>query len=234
MKFIIYALISCNFFIVSNIVKSDDIFIIISKKQEAKKSSRWSLGEWMMTRKAMDAQDRWLALHSSTTVFEGGLSGDLTNYDKDVGGVITEKKSTHGSLELYLSIFGLMGEYSSSDEKYTTEGGQFILRIFGKSVQDTSIALTYGLVQGDGQRTSKNNYAGAKATVYLTSFLGVDGEYRDYNDYIDVNNQTISGYYKSYGAFVDLFFFRVFANSWTEKLAETKRSGVATGLKIFF
>ena len=223
-----------NFLLLPTLAKSNDIFIIIGKKQEAKKSSRWSLADWMLTRKTIDAQNRWLALNSSTTLFEGILTGDITTYDKVAGGLTTEKKLTRGSLEIYLSIFGLMGEYGKSNEKYITEGGQFILRLFGKSSQDTSIAFTYGYTQGNDQRAYRNNYFGAKTTIYLAEFLGVDAEYRDYNDAIDVNNQTVSGYYRSYGGFVELHIFRIYAQNWTEKLGTVTRSGVAAGLKIFF
>ena len=65
---------------------AEGVYTVIVKKQEEKKSSRWSLADWLVTKKKIALMDQWLALNSSTTWFELGKvskSHDVT-YSADV------------------------------------------------------------------------------------------------------------------------------------------------------
>jgi hypothetical protein len=43
---------------------------VIIRKQEAKKSSRWTLASWLLLKENMRLQDQWLAMNSSSTILE--------------------------------------------------------------------------------------------------------------------------------------------------------------------
>ncbi len=59
----------------------EGVYTVIIQKQQAKASSRWTLGDWLATKKKMALMDQWLALHSSTQIFELYLGGGEGHFD---------------------------------------------------------------------------------------------------------------------------------------------------------
>ena len=42
----------------------------LNNKQAPKKTSRWTLADWMSTKRQMSLQDQWLAMNSSDNFYE--------------------------------------------------------------------------------------------------------------------------------------------------------------------
>ncbi len=238
------------FLVVSDCL-SDDIYIIVNRKQEQKSSSRWSLSDWMLTKQKMALMDQWLLLHSSPTIFEGILGGDMGDYDLtyEPGSLLLEEK-THrlkrGELKLFFAFFGIGGHFEKSKESYEAWDAGIYLRLLGATSQGTNITLNGGVRSLKETLKYQNGFVGGSLTINLFSFLGAEGLYRYYFEG-DSGDKTITlrGKKLEGTAFLDLSFLRLYGTIYKEHLIYSlkdnseisvtkKREGVLYGIKIFF
>jgi len=229
---------------------SEDVFVVIMKKQEEKKATRWSLAEWLNTKNRMGLMDQWLALHSSSeSPFEFSGGGDFANYDlknKINDGSLpttTSNKANRGRFAAYVSIVGLEGMYESSDEKYTAYSALLNLRLLGTSMQSTNINIQYGMRNLKFDLNEYQNYFyGGSLTLYMMDFFGLDALTRFYIGKRAGHGTRMSGNLTELGGFIDISFIRIYGTWFKELLKFTEvtpsytqtRTGVRAGLRFFF
>jgi hypothetical protein len=235
-----------------------DVYVFISEKQEKIKQSRWSLSDWLLTKKKIALMDQWLALNSSSSLFEGFVIGRVGQYRKEVGisGQSTSTVTTGNQLiqfgtDLYLAIFGVHYLNEQARHDYQAWEGHFNLRLLGKTAQGTNLTAFYGYRSLKNPINYPMQYWGGSLTLYLFSFLGVEGQYRTYirahsTDRGATDASVVKGSKSEATAFLDLGFVRVYATAFQEQLdfaselssafvaRQDKRSGILGGLNIYF
>jgi hypothetical protein len=204
----------------------------IYKKSQDKESTRWTLSDWITQKKSFNAMDQWLAVNRTLDKFEFNIEGGKRTYDVTVGGNVLKEDITHYGATFYWSIFGLTYQFEDSSEDFTRESIQFNLRLLGASSQTTSLTAFYGIRTWKYENPAselKNNYAGAKLTLYLTSFFGIEGEYKKFFKESDAaTNTTYESENAEYGVFVDLVFVRLYGQAFKEKSQSTPAGGPTT------
>lgn len=224
-----------------------DVFVIIAEKEQKKKSSSWNLLDWMETKKQFALMDQWLALNTNKeSLFEGYIGSDQGKYDFRSIDSTSKKTMLSGSLGLFVSLFGLEGQYEKSNERFENYNYQASLRIFGPYKQSTNITMFYGIRD---QKTAlgeklQNQYWGGSATVYLFRFLGGEFLYRKYlKGETSLQKRKITGSLTETSAFIDIYFLRFYGTLFKERTHEVttlgnesdfEREGVKLGLKVFF
>lgn len=151
----------------------------VTKVQEERESTRWTLTEWLRIKERMRMMDLWLALVSDPkkdkfrpelNIVYGMTRGNATLKD-DQG--VTEEASTSGAqgrAQLWLTnlLTGTVGirtlNIDFGGEAYGRKGGNFgeeggrsmqhsyyaaDLRLFGGNIQDTSLVVKYGRYQSN-------------------------------------------------------------------------------------
>jgi len=226
-------------------LSANDVYVIVMQKQEQKKQRGWSLADWMVTKNKMKAMDMWLALNSSANLFEFYVGGHQSNYDLNNINTSskTSKKILGGELGAYVSILGVELEYDKSNEKYDLRSGMVALRIFGTAYQGTNLTIGFGNKTFDVENDHEynNQFVQGKLAINLLSFLGVQGIYKNYLARKS-NGIELSGYKNIFGAYLDIYFLRIYGNLFAEKLnysnslvyTTQKRSGYTLGAQIFF
>ncbi len=223
----------------------EGVYTVIIKKQEEKKKSRWTLADWLITKKTIALQDQWLALHSSSSWFELILDYGVGKLDDGEGNALSKVDLNKWGAALYVKFLGL--EYNSNQYsmKYDSSDYRLNLLFLGSSIQSTHIRGFYGKrdysVESFG--SYDQNFWGANLTLYLASFLGVEGQFTKY-----LNTSSKDLLFKSDGerteltAFIDLWLLRVYATKFRERMlyqnttATTKSNleGTVLGVKLFF
>ena len=125
------------------------------------------------------------------------------------------------------------------------------LRLFGNSLQNTSLTFHYGqrtkyaaATATTTESTLRNSFAGATLQLYATKFFGISGHYRDYQETVHETLGKVKDTRTEGGIFIDFDRFRVYGEYFTDvetriapnTTAEsvTTRTGVQSGFKIFF
>ncbi|MBF0360915.1 MAG: hypothetical protein HQK49_07880 [Oligoflexia bacterium] len=167
-------------------------------------------------------------LEKSSTVTNLDNTSDSDNNSNNYNSGTIKKNMIFGTLGVYYRLFGLEGGFVKSNEKYLSQYANLAIRIFGVAVQSSNITLHYGLQQisydtpditrdansisasdsVNEKNTFTNQYWGGKTTIYLASFLGLEGLYRNYIKKKNGDQIEYSGTNIEYGAFLDLSFFR--------------------------
>lgn len=219
-----------------------------------REASRWTLQEWLAQKDRNAMMDLWLAFNQSSP-YEFALSLDHHSLNKEssTSGTttqLTDKTLYSGKLSAYASIFGLEYEYSrNTPENFTDSLGSIHLRLLGTSQQNTHLTVFYGLRTRSYNdyspvRRQAQTFAGGQLQVYLSKYFGLFGDYRHfYNDDVDTLG-AVEGSFNEGGLFIDFGFVRIFGNMYLEKEKQiapitstetnVKRSGVRSGIKIFF
>ncbi len=216
-----------------------------------REKGRWSLSDWLSLKDRNRQMDMWLSFNAPSP-FEFMVGGSYLSYKTDLHDN-TEQKSYNsysGELAAYAQLVGLSAEYEhNSAENLTDFAGMFNLRVFGNSIQNSSLVMSYGLRSRDDQSTAtatklSQQFGQAELQLYIFKYFGVTGKYRYYlptsnSDLGDINSELTE-----YGAFIDFKALRVFGAYYKEtqktKLAPatidtiTERSGIKSGIKIFF
>jgi hypothetical protein len=217
------------------------------KRAEERKASRWTLQEWLETRDRNRLMDLWLAMNSSSP-YEAmvGASYNTDRVEISNQGTSTQYNSGSGYLTAHASIIGLSFEHENNvQEKYNDINGMLNLRLFGKSIQGTYLAVHLG------QRTRaystslpetdyKNQFGQVSLQLYLTKY------YRQYTPATKESlSQEIGGKLSEAGVFLDFRAMRVFG-SWYQDVESLKstvdplnevittRVGTRAGLKFYF
>jgi len=278
----------------------------VTKVQEERKSTRWTLTEWLKIKERMKMMDVWLAMFSSPkkdsfnpelnieySLVRGNIgvkgAGGRENYGSISGNQtraqfwMTNLVTAATGLKTLNIDFGVeaygkqMGSYSQSSEKtvasfaipgqeqeLTTESidenreseAKYYsanFRIFGKSIQDSSLVLKYGqyvnetsipnLEADQPTKSVKGTMRGADLNLYLFSFLGFEGNYMQYGNAADANQPDgYFGTYYDYGAFIEVSLLRFTLGNYKEtgiysikdEEVTTEETGVIGGLKLQF
>lgn len=216
------------------------------KKNQDKESTRWTLADWMTQKKSFSSMDQWLAMNRSLGLFEINLEGGKQKYDVEIGGNALSHAIDHYGVSLYWSIFGIEYQFEESDEDFKRESAQFNLRLLGASSQTTNLTAFYGVrkwVYDNPENEVQNNYAGAKLNIYIVSFLGLEGQYKKFFSAQDSSDKEYSGERSEYGAFIDIYFFRLYGQVFSEKTEQVSAAGVPSsesregseaGVKFYF
>lgn len=220
------------------------------KRADARRASRWTLQEWLERKDRHAMMDLWLSFNSPSP-FEFSLGGAYVSSltKKDNAGVISEERhvSSSGRVEAYALLVGLSGEYENNiKESYNDVVGTFHLRLFGASIQSTALTVGYGLRTreggGDTPYRLAQQFGEVHLQLYIMKYFGFEGRYRNYlSASEDVLGDT-KGELQEAGAFVDFSAIRVFGTWYKEETTSTKsavdskteRTGVKSGIKIFF
>ena len=213
---------------------ADDVYVIIQKKQKAKKTSRWTLASWMDTKKRMALMDQWLAFHSSSTVFEFFAGAVYAPYKQQTADLIEKDyKITGGNLGLYWHNLGIETNYNTSDEDYTFWDAALALRLLGRAVQGTNLTVKYGVTnRAFDSETYQNQFFQTDLTFYLFGFFGVDGSYRMI---FEGESETLktknSGKIVEAGAFIESGFIRLYGKWFNEEIDLKLSSGTVTSTR---
>lgn len=140
----------------------------------------------------------------------------------------------------------LLGDRGLENEYYTGN-----LRIFGRSIQDSSLVLKYGryttknTILDDveiGETTvQKGIAAGAELQVYVFRWLGAEGNVMKYGDSSGAKGtESLSGTYVDYMGFIEISLLRlmggVYQEEWTMtrdvEHVKTSEKGTFAGLKL--
>lgn len=121
-------------------------------------------------------------------------------------------------------------------------GGGLLIRPFGRSTQDTSLALKGGYISIDeaglwNTTTTQYNlysyYLGAEAKLYLLLFLGLKA---DYENILEAPIGALSSKWKMqrfrYGAFIEIFLLNLGAHLFTNEMVLTQNSNGAVTKEV--
>ena len=207
--------------------RADEIYTFVVKKQEEKQSTRWTLAEWLKTRDRMKLMDLWLALHSPTP-YEFYLGGSTAFGDKLAGGHYTAWKAEAAA---FASIFGLSFQREFTPISRTL--ALFNLRIFGYNDQATNITLEAGLRSQSRPTSFRSAAGGARMSIYIGKFFGIDGLWRHYFGAApNALGQSFSGNRFEGGAFIEYKFLRIYGKYFTENVQAN--SGSEWGARLYF
>lgn len=217
-----------------------------------REKGRWSLSDWLAIKDRSRMMDMWLSTNAPSP-FEFMLGGSYLSYKTDLhdGSDPTSHTSFAGEVSAYAQLVGLTGEYEhNSAENFTNTTGLFNLRVFGNSIQNSSLVLSYGLRTHEFATTTGTSdrmvqqLAQVDLQLYITKYFGFDGKYRYFLPTTDDNLGDVKGDYSEAGLFIDFKALRIFgawykenqkntpASSTTESV--TDRTGIRSGIKIFF
>ncbi len=131
------------------------------------------------------------------------------------------------------------------------------LRIFGRSIQDSSIVLKYGKYESENSIPAANAapssdttnaaldgiVAGAELQLYFLKFLGAEGNYLQFGNAQSVaGDATQRGTYADYQGFVEISLLRLMAGRYQETWTmerdgeeiQTSEKGFVGGVKVQF
>ncbi|OQW50564.1 MAG: hypothetical protein A4S09_01870 [Proteobacteria bacterium SG_bin7] len=223
------------------------------QKQEAKEKSRWTMADWLDTKKVIANQNMWLAGNKAKPVeHEFYISYDQTNLEKEVisAGIptLTKPSFTRTAFGAFTSFVGLSGEYLDHSDHMYGWNAQFNLRLFGNSIQNTNFTLIYGgRTRIDNStattETFKNQYYGATFALYLSKKFGIEGVYREIMNEKSDQNNFLKGSNVEGSIFIDYSIIRVVGTWFKESLELTDPSqvvtnknstGILAGAKFYF
>lgn len=179
----------------------------LNKKAEFKKKTRWTLADWLDTKRQVGIMDAWLAANSSTQTFEFYLRGSYSIYkNQESGNSPQENTVTTYSLAGFVSILGLSFQ-QEIDENLTRTKGELILRILGKAEQSTRWNLFYGFekINEKGvENVYEIPYYGTSLRVYLLNFLAIQAKYGQLQKTLVQEEFYRMGYAIEYGLALDI------------------------------
>lgn len=222
-----------------SIASAEDIFISIIKKQEQKKSSRWTLSGWLEQKERNRLMDQWLAANTNETFHEFAFSLGNTAYDTKIDDVDQNNQKKYNDFEVYYFYewLGLNYKMKQQATDDSINDIQLKVRILGSSQQSTHINLNFG------QSKLKNSTAeykfmsyGIDFDFYILDWIGLSSNYTVY-PIEEVGGQELELRSSRYGLFIESGVIRLFGNIYSEKRkysSEEERSGLETGVMFSF
>lgn len=214
----------------------------LNQKVEVKKKTRWTLNDWLDTKKQMSLMDSWLAANTSDHLFEFYLGVLHFNYTQDLTGQLkTELSTLSYTFTGFVSIFGLNFKSENEDDSSHLQG-EILLRLLGKAEQSTRLNIFYGIENVDSNtftETYNIPFYGASIKLYVFSFFALQAKYLTSQktklpNLVDVDGKTLE-----YGASVDVGPFQLLGD-WVQKemnyssSVRSKKEGLRLGLLIYF
>ena len=223
------------------------------KKSQNKAVKRWTIEDWLDTKKKINMMDQWLAAHSSANPYEFYLGGDTISHDYVEETVLTAVENTEtrrlnrANFGAFASIVGLEAQYESDDKDELAWLGIFNLRVFGIAQQSTHITLGYGLQNSkipSDKESTQNQFASVTFSLYLLKHFGFDGLYRYYLAAKIPNSEyELAGERFEVRAFIDYSFLQIYGLWFKQPMRKTAdenpvfritRSGLGFGLRLYF
>ena len=206
--------------------RADDVYQIVIKKQEEKKSYRWSLDEWLETKERFRWMDLWLAMHSSAP-YEFYLGGDI-KFSSGQGSSLNYR----ANFAAFASIVGLGLEREADPEKWNA---LFYLRVFGYHAQGTNITFHVGVRNQTQPVVFRSAFAGLSATIYIRKVFGVEGTFRHlFPATVGDSALTYQGNQYEGNAFIDFSYIRVYAGYLNQSDDSGERTSYYAGTRFFF
>ncbi|HAZ12224.1 MAG: hypothetical protein A2X86_03215 [Bdellovibrionales bacterium GWA2_49_15] len=232
---------------VSHANDMEGVYTVIIKKQQEKKSTRWTLSDWLATKKKIALMDQWLALNSKSTLFEARLGGSVGDVEETSdGNPVSKKQVSRYEAEFLIKMLGIGGEIGRLGPHQKFTAGELQLMILGSSLQSTHLRGFYGMrkLEWDGLTNFSGPYYGGHLTLYIFNFFGIDGRYQ-YFSKTKGTDKTYATYGEAltFGAFLDLSFVRLGAKLYKENLrleqsgnffSAAKNEGTLLTASIFF
>jgi hypothetical protein len=221
------------------------------QKRAQKESSQWTLADWLAQKSKIAWWDNWLAMNRSATIFETNIGAAHNKYtltSTSAAGVETEAGSDAQvyNLDFYVTIVNLYGEYERTSDGRESWSGAGGLRLFGTSSQTTSLLGRYGWRKSTDLATQEvweNLWAEGELQIYVLSFFGLEGRYRQiFSNKSNLGN-SLEGSRTTAGAFIEFLAFRIFGDVYQEPVelkssvgvvTKEERRGYEAGLKIYF
>jgi hypothetical protein len=234
------------FFSISSSAKSSSFFDSLNKKSSGKNASKWTIADWLETKKKVQVMDHWLAVNSSINIFEfylGVSHFDFTDQLFDLGepGIKSKDELSTITLAGFLTILGLKIQ-NEIDDSMDTTSMEVLLRVFGKSEQSSRWNLFYGtnFIKDDFYLESyKRVFYGSEVRIYIFKFLSMDGRYVFFEPSEVPDNSIKKGTLVEYGLNFDLGAFQLFGKyvDQTNDLTLSSkmiRNGIRYGVNFYF
>lgn len=218
----------------------------LSAKQTKKSETRWTLVDWLDMKNRISLMDQWLALNSTSNLFEiffgGGYHGLEHSSDSNAAWGDKSLGVQHYDVGLFVSILGFEHDWELYD-KEEIRHARGHLRLLGVSEQSSSLSVHYG------QRAWKmptvgsfeNPYWGGALTLYLFRHIGIKGEYSLFEAEKSQADFSSQGNRWEGSFFIEAQFLRViftaFEEQWKLKGAavhDLSRKGLEAAVKMYF
>lgn len=221
-----------------------------TQRAAAREKGRWSLSDWLAIKDKNRQMDMWLSVNSPSP-FELAIGGSYLSYSTDPHDTTDPKSHTSfaGDISAYAQFVGLTGEYEhNAAENFTDTTGMFNVRVFGNSIQNSSLTFSYGLrtreMKGTVDTRLAQQFGQAELQLYMTKYFGVNGKYRYFLPTTNDELGDVKGEYSEAGLFIDFKALRVFGAWYKENQKNkvpaatsetiTDRTGIRSGIRIFF
>lgn len=221
--------------------------IIVKKKQEEKQKSRWTLADWLATKRRMDLMDQWLLLNTHETAVEVFLDASQAKMNIEDTPRLYYREESYQRFQAGVFFYPLGLEYKMDK---LGEGSSidylFSLRLLGSSLQTTNLIVSYGrnVRENATDGDLKNNFVQARGNLYIFDFLGLMGKYRlVHENQNEAATLSVQGSQVSYGAFLEYELVRLYFEIFREKnefhtipsnqSSEIENKGSFLGLQIY-
>lgn len=212
-------------------------------------STQWTLVDWLQQKNKIALLDQWLAMNTSNSLFDVSMNASGQRYKLKTGaGNVTSTQNLESQsygLDIYVSIFGIHGEYELTKDKMESYGGSAGLRLLGNSSSSTNLAVHYGIQVRHNlvdMEQWQSQYVNGQLTLYVVKNFGINGQYRFYFPAESNLGNRLEGHKVTAGAFVEFLPFRVQGSYFQEPLKITRsgventedRTGYDVSLKLIF
>jgi hypothetical protein len=232
------------------------VLVVFPERQKERKANRWTLADWLATKKTIAAQNSWLAAHTNK------VPGDLT-----VGMTARPGGYLGFEADAYLFAFGLRARYEqgfsflsdllplrAGDIDPQSKNGALALqlRLFGGNIQNTNLifrgSAEYSHVYGiNGAAGPYWGYSiGPELQIYFANWLGVRGDYtyrftqtNDFDSSLRLKGNSFEAL-----AFLEVGSLRfeggwwqreyLFQSSGSTVISSFTNSGILSRLRLFF
>ncbi len=184
----------------------------LNKKYEGTKTTRWTIADWLETKKKINLMDQWLAANTKESNFEAYLEGAQLEGD-DTDGVAGDTSSIYG-IKLIYSVVGLKYQMLSQEKSdLKDQRVDLSIRLLGASERNTNLQINYGvdqfknLVAGESTQIS---HWGASLKLYIFDFLGFEGSLQNFLPTKTSTEIEIKGSESAYGVFLEVSFIELY------------------------
>lgn len=164
---------------------SAQVFVIFPERQQERKSARWSLSNWLETKKTIAAQDAWLARHTNKVPVDITYGFDVRS--GQLGHELDVSILGFGVHARYAQGMNYLREQATPELSAQNKGGELglQLRLFGGNPQNTSLTVK-GVYEYNQLYSLASGFTGAyggyavapELQIYFAPWLGVRGEWR--------------------------------------------------------
>ncbi|MFK8138109.1 MAG: hypothetical protein AB8E15_07105 [Bdellovibrionales bacterium] len=206
-----------------------NVYVVVQKKLEEKKRSRWSLSDWIDQQQRVKLMDHWLAMNTTELGSEFRFRLSQNTYSDQA---LVESQTNDYEFQYFYRFIGLEYAYSSSDQEVLYDLKAIKLNLIGSSQQSTHLNLGYGIVESDlmSQGSRASTYT-ADGDLYLASWLGLNFSYWQFNEDSSAVS-TFTGFKRENALFIESGFLRIFYSVFGMKQEESGSVEILDGSKV--